>query len=82
MPVQPLLARQMSQPRGLSQVAVVGFFNGDVQIEAAEPNETHDVIKTDRGPAGLPSRDGGLGSAGEGRQLRLGKPRAATCLPN
>jgi hypothetical protein len=73
MPVKALLTSEVGQPRRLGQVAFVVRHEHQLEVEAAQAHDPENIVEADRGAAGLPACDGGLGGAGPGGQLGLGE---------
>ena len=82
MSVESLLPRERGEPGGLGDVAVIAFNDVELHVESAQANEANDVVEADRGAAGFPPRDGGLGRAGAIGKLGLREAGPPSCLSN
>jgi hypothetical protein len=69
--VHPFLAAENRKPRSLSHVTVVAWHEHELEVEAAQPHHSTNVVETDGGAAGLPTGDCRLGRAGSACQLGL-----------
>jgi hypothetical protein len=79
-PVNALLASEVSQACGLDDIAVVAGDDVQLKVESAESDESHHVVEADRCAAGFPSRDPRLGGACTGCEFLLGQTGAAACF--
>jgi hypothetical protein len=80
--VESLLTGKRSKTRGLGDVAVVAVDKVKLDVEPAQPDEANDIIEADRGAAGFPPRNGGLGGAGAVGELGLGEADPTSRLPD
>ncbi len=82
MPLESLLPGERGDPRGLGDVAVVAVDDVELNVESAEADKANDVVEADRGAAGLPPRDGGLGRASAVGEFSLREAGAPPSLSN
>jgi hypothetical protein len=69
--VEPLLSSEQVKPGGLGEIAVIALDDVEFNVQSTEADEADDIVEADRGAAGFPPRNGGLGRAGAVGELSL-----------
>src|SRR6476661_2224850 len=80
--VEPLLTGERGKPGCLGEIGVIALDDMKFNVQSTEADEADDVVEADRGAAGFPARDRGLGRAGTVGELCLREACPSAGLPD
>ena len=80
--VEPLLTGERGKPGRLGKIGVVTLDDLKFNVQSTETDEADDVVEADRGAAGFPTCNRGLGRAGTVGELCLREAGPPACLPD
>ena len=69
--VEPLLTGERGKPGCFGEIAVIALDDVEFNVQSTEADKADDIVEADRGAAGFPPRNGGLGRAGTVGELSL-----------